>query len=162
MCPVFLLSFSFESTSSGPPPRAPQNCFVFSVPRMTSIITSQLSPYFPIRIWYSWSLFSVRNMYMPWRVWPTFFIFLSGFHLLVILVDLPTFPRPLIWSAPGLSTLVYIYACPSPMLVLSSLLTLNSVSMLTSLLLCQVGALGLCQEFQIQGQLPIWLLSLIV
>lgn len=46
-----------------------------------------------------------------------------------------TFPKPLIWSTPGLSPLVYICAFPpSPVLVSSSLLTLNSMSMLTSLI----------------------------
>lgn len=113
-CPVFLLPFSLESTLSGPLYSATQNYFVFPVPQITSIITSQSSFYFPVRIWYSWLLFSQRTTCVLWLIWPTFawFFYLFGWQLSFISGDLPSFPKPLIWNAPRLSPLIYIHDWP--------------------------------------------------
>lgn len=113
LCVQFFFFHSLLSLS-GPLYSASQNYFVFPVPQITSIITSQSSFYFPTKIWYSWLFFSPWNTCIPWLIWPTFawFFYLFGFQFSVIFVGFPSLPRPLIWNVPRLSPLIYIRDWP--------------------------------------------------
>lgn len=71
LCVQFFFFHSLLSLS-GPLYSASQNYFVFPVPQITSIITSQSSFYFPTKILYSWLFFSPWNTCIPWLIWPTF------------------------------------------------------------------------------------------